>query len=69
MRHLARFAIKLYQWTIAPFIGNVCRFAPSCSNYALEAFEKHSFSKGCLLTVKRLCKCHPWHPGGHDPVP
>ncbi|MDP1834392.1 MAG: membrane protein insertion efficiency factor YidD [Chlamydiales bacterium] len=61
--------IKLYQWCISPFIGPVCRFYPSCSHYAVESFQKHGSIKGFFLTGKRICKCHPWHPGGHDPVP
>lgn len=61
--------IRTYQLCISPFIGNVCRFTPSCSQYALEAFKKHGFFKGIWLTVKRLVKCQPWHCGGHDEVP
>ena len=58
--------IKLYQWTISPLIGQVCRFHPSCSHYAIEAIHKHGPWRGALLTLKRLAKCGPWHPGGVD---
>jgi putative membrane protein insertion efficiency factor len=58
--------IWLYQWTIGPMIGNRCRFYPSCSNYSKEALQKHGVLKGLWLTVRRLCRCHPWHPGGID---
>jgi hypothetical protein len=58
--------IWLYQWTIGPMIGNRCRFYPSCSNYSKEALQKHGVFKGLWLTVCRLCRCHPWNPGGID---
>ncbi|MFS8564161.1 MAG: membrane protein insertion efficiency factor YidD [Rhabdochlamydiaceae bacterium] len=61
--------IKFYQLALGPFIGNCCRFYPSCSEYGLEAVQKHGALKGCCLIVKRVCKCHPWNPGGPDPVP
>ncbi len=63
------FFIKFYQLALSPFIGKCCRFYPSCSDYGLEAVQKHGAAKGCYLVVKRVCKCHPWHPGGPDPVP
>jgi len=61
--------IRIYQKTFGPMVGNSCRFYPTCSNYSLKAFEKYGFFKGFYLTIKRIFKCHPWHPGGHDPVP
>jgi uncharacterized protein len=61
--------IRLYQWTIAPVIGQTCRFYPSCSHYGVEALQKHGALKGTWLTLKRICKCHPWNPGGVDQVP
>lgn len=61
--------IKLYQWIISPLLGPSCRFTPSCSNYALEAFKKYGPLKGFWLTVKRISRCHPWGGHGHDPVP
>jgi len=60
--------IRIYQWTLSPFIGQQCRFYPTCSNYGLEALQKHGAIKGTWLTVKRICRCHPWHSGGIDPV-
>lgn len=65
-------AIKLihgYRYLLSPWIGNQCRFYPTCSHYAEEAIETHGFLKGSALGVKRLLKCHPWHPGGIDLVP
>jgi hypothetical protein len=61
--------IKLYQWILSPYIGNQCRFMPTCSHYAIEAYTKHGVLKGTYLTVTRIARCHPWHAGGHDPVP
>lgn len=61
--------IRIYQWTIGPLIGETCRFYPSCSHYAAEALQKHGVFKGLKLTVCRICRCHPWNPGGVDPVP
>ncbi|HUD01799.1 MAG TPA: membrane protein insertion efficiency factor YidD [Rhabdochlamydiaceae bacterium] len=58
--------IWVYQWTIGPLIGNRCRFYPSCSNYSKEALEKHGVFKGLWLTLRRIFRCHPWHPGGID---
>jgi len=58
--------IWLYQWTIGPLIGNRCRFYPSCSNYSKEALQKYGVFKGLWLTVCRIFRCHPWHPGGID---
>jgi len=61
--------ISLYQYTIGPLIGNSCRFYPSCSEYAKEAYQQHGIVKGSYLTVRRLMKCHPWTTGGVDEVP
>jgi putative membrane protein insertion efficiency factor len=58
--------IWLYQWTLGPLIGNRCRFYPSCSNYSKEALQKYGTLKGLWLTIKRIGRCHPWHPGGVD---
>ena len=60
---------KLYYWILSPILGNRCRFAPSCSEYAHQALERHGVSKGLYLTTKRLCRCHPWGGHGFDPVP
>lgn len=66
MREIAIFLIRLYRLAFGPFVGQVCRFAPTCSEYAIQAFLKHGSWKGFWMTLKRLCKCHPWHPGGID---
>lgn len=61
--------IRLYQLTISPFLGANCRYTPTCSAYAIEAFEKHGPLQGSWLTVKRMSTCHPWGGSGYDPVP
>jgi len=61
--------IKIYQWFISPFLPNACRFTPTCSQYALDAFKKYGPIKGFWLSLKRLSACHPWGRHGHDPVP
>lgn len=61
--------IRLYQWTVRPLIGPRCRFVPHCSDYAIEAYERHGPAVGSWLTAKRLGRCHPWCKGGLDPVP
>lgn len=69
MKTLLLLLLRAYQLGISPFLGQNCRFYPSCSSYAAEAIREHGAARGSLLTAKRLCKCHPWHPGGLDPVP
>jgi putative membrane protein insertion efficiency factor len=61
--------IRFYRKFISPLTPPSCRFAPTCSEYALEALEVHGPVKGSYLAVKRICKCHPFHRGGYDPVP
>jgi putative membrane protein insertion efficiency factor len=61
--------IRAYQLGLSPYLGQRCRFYPSCSSYAAEAIAVHGAWSGSVLAAKRLCKCHPWHPGGCDPVP
>lgn len=61
--------IWAYRRWLSPFLGPHCRFAPSCSAYALEAVRRHGALRGSVLTVRRLARCHPFHPGGVDPVP
>ena len=61
--------IKAYQYTLSPILGPACRFHPSCSEYAFQAIKRHGPLKGLLLATKRILRCHPFHPGGVDPVP
>src|SRR5256885_16233881 len=69
MRAVIALLIRIYQWTVSPLLGPTCRFHPSCSNYALAAINRFGIFRGGWLSVKRLGRCHPWHPGGFDPVP
>lgn len=69
MKHVFIYMIRLYQKYISPLKGPSCRFHPTCSQYGIEAFQRFGFFKGFYLTVKRILKCHPFHPGGFDPVP
>ena len=61
--------IRIYQAVISPSLPPACRFWPTCSAYAAEAMVRHGTIRGVILSVGRLARCHPWHPGGYDPVP
>lgn len=61
--------IKVYQWIISPLIGPKCRYTPTCSQYSIQAIQKHGLAKGIWLTIKRVGRCHPWGGHGYDPVP
>ena len=61
--------IRFYQKFVSPLKPPSCRFYPTCSQYGLEAIQRFGAIKGCYLTIKRILKCHPFHPGGYDPVP
>ena len=63
------FTIRVYQCCVSPFMVNSCRYYPSCSVYCRESIYKFGPIKGCVLTLKRLAKCHPFSGGGYDPVP
>ncbi len=69
MSKLLTLLLRFYQVAISPMLGPRCRFYPSCSNYAIEALRVHGAARGSWLTVCRVCRCHPWHAGGVDPVP
>lgn len=68
MKYAAMFLIKLYRQFISPIKPRTCRFYPTCSHYSYEAFEKYGFMKGLYLSLMRIFKCHPLHPGGYDPL-
>jgi uncharacterized protein len=59
--------VRVYQITLSPIIGRQCRFHPTCSNYFIGAVEKYGAARGAWRGIKRICRCHPWHPGGIDP--
>ncbi|MRG85282.1 membrane protein insertion efficiency factor YidD [Salinibacillus xinjiangensis] len=69
MKHIFIYLIKLYRQYISPIKPPSCRFQPTCSEYGLEAYKRFGAIKGTYLTVKRVLKCQPLHPGGFDPVP
>lgn len=69
LRYVFASAVRLYQLALSPLLGQRCRFYPSCSEYTRDALLRHGVRKGLMLGIVRLCKCHPWHPGGVDPVP
>ncbi|MGB5107914.1 MAG: membrane protein insertion efficiency factor YidD [Candidatus Zixiibacteriota bacterium] len=60
--------VRFYQLALSPLLPRACRFYPSCSEYSLEAYKRFGFVRGTMLTVKRIGRCHPLHPGGYDPV-
>ena len=68
-RRLFIVPIRLYQRVLSPWLPHRCRFTPTCSQYTAEAIQKHGVVRGLWLGARRLLKCHPFHPGGHDPVP
>ena len=63
------FLVKIYQYAVSPLLGRNCRFEPTCSEYAVEALQRYGVLKGIWLATRRVGRCHPWHPGGYDPVP
>jgi uncharacterized protein len=69
MRSLVILLIDAYRYLLSPMLGSNCRFHPSCSMYAHEAVARHGARRGTWLAIRRVACCHPWHPGGYDPVP
>ncbi|MDE0153897.1 MAG: membrane protein insertion efficiency factor YidD [Gammaproteobacteria bacterium] len=61
--------LRAYQYLLSPFFGQHCRFTPTCSQYAIDALREHGPWRGSMLAARRVLRCHPWHPGGLDPVP
>ncbi|MEL6221393.1 MAG: membrane protein insertion efficiency factor YidD [Cyanobacteria bacterium J06627_8] len=69
MKQLLVTLIRWYRWFISPLFPPSCRFQPTCSRYAMEAIAQYGALKGSAMAIRRILKCHPWHPGGYDPVP
>ncbi|WP_419659783.1 membrane protein insertion efficiency factor YidD [Desulfosarcina variabilis] len=69
MTRLALITIQFYRIFISPLLGPACRFVPTCSEYAYQAISTYGLMKGSLLAIKRILRCHPFNPGGFDPVP
>ncbi len=67
--HALQLTVRVYQVVLSPHLGGSCRFAPSCSEYAIAALEEHGPARGCWLALRRITRCHPFHAGGFDPVP
>jgi putative membrane protein insertion efficiency factor len=69
MRHFVVLVVRTYQIVLAPLLPpNTCRFSPTCSQYAIDAVQKYGVLEGCWKAVKRIGRCHPFHPGGYDPA-
>lgn len=68
LKKLVIIPIKLYKWLVSPFLPSSCRYWPTCSDYAVEAVDKHGVRRGLIMAAKRICRCHPWSAGGLDPV-
>ncbi|GMK37994.1 hypothetical protein PCCS19_10480 [Paenibacillus sp. CCS19] len=69
MNKVLQLPVHFYRRVISPLKPPTCRYYPTCSQYALTALEQHGAARGSWLAVKRICRCHPFHPGGYDPVP
>ncbi|MHB1240055.1 MAG: membrane protein insertion efficiency factor YidD [Gammaproteobacteria bacterium] len=69
MQRLLIALLRAYRYALSPYIGMHCRFTPTCSEYAMDAIQRHGVGTGCTIAARRLLRCHPWHAGGFDPVP
>jgi hypothetical protein len=69
MKSVLQLLVRSYQYALRPLLGSHCRFYPSCSEYAWSAVERHGALKGSWLALRRIARCHPYHPGGYDPIP
>jgi len=69
MKKILLLLIRVYKMTLSPLLGRHCRFLPTCSEYTYEAVERFGAGKGAYLGLRRILKCHPFHAGGHDPIP
>lgn len=69
MKRVLLWLVRGYRRFVSPLLPPACRFTPTCSQYALEAIEKYGALKGGYLAIRRILRCHPFHPGGYDPVP
>ena len=69
MKRVLLGALSAYRYALRPLLGANCRFYPSCSEYASDAIARHGALRGVFLALRRIARCHPWHPGGYDPVP
>ncbi|PLX02390.1 MAG: membrane protein insertion efficiency factor YidD [Marinilabiliales bacterium] len=69
LSNLFIFLIRVYQYTLSPFIGRSCRYTPTCSHYSVEAIQKYGPFKGGWMAIKRISSCNPWGGSGYDPVP
>lgn len=69
MKRIFILLVRFYQGAISPYFPACCRYTPTCSQYAIEAIQKHGALRGTWLAIKRICRCHPWGGSGYDPVP
>lgn len=69
MRRLLIALIRVYQYTISPYLAPSCRYTPTCSRYSIEAIQQFGVIRGSWMAARRISRCHPWHEGGYDPVP
>ncbi len=67
--YLVSLPVRAYRLVLSPWVGNGCRYQPTCSVYALEALERHGAVRGGSMMIRRVCRCHPWGGHGYDPVP